>query len=86
MPSTDSTLEGVKEVIATTLGLEHRAAEFESDTPLFGAMPELDSIAVLELITALEDRFGIEIDGEYITADHFGTIGALSALVESLSS
>ena len=46
-------------------------------------MPELDSLAVVELVLALEDRFGITIEGEDVTADMFETVAALSDFVDS---
>ena len=54
----------------------------DAGTPLFGSLPELDSMAVLELLLALEDRFGITIDGEDVTAESFETLGSLTELVE----
>lgn len=80
--NTATTLEDVKAVLVDTLGIEDQAASLDASTPLFGALPELDSMAVLELVLALEDRFGITIDGEDVTADAFETIASLTALVE----
>ncbi|MFM8345750.1 MAG: acyl carrier protein, partial [Betaproteobacteria bacterium] len=50
------------------LGLQGRAHSFTADTPLLGALPDLDSTAVIDLIAALEQRWGLrvaddEIDG-----------------------
>ena len=76
-------VEAVKAVVVETLGVEDRAAELTADHPLLGSLPELDSMAVLELVLALEQRFGIEIDGDDITAEIFETIAALAAFVDS---
>lgn len=84
MPATEDTIEGVKDVIVTILGIEDRRKELTPQTGLFGAMPELDSLAVLELMAALEDRFDIEIDADDVTAEHFGDVASLSNLVEAL--
>jgi acyl carrier protein len=73
----------VKAVVVETLGLEHRAETLDATTQLLGSVPELDSMAVVELIVALEERFGIRIDGEDVTADAFETLGSLAALVEA---
>lgn len=81
-----STLDGVVEVIVSTLGIADRAASLDAETELFGAMPELDSLAVLDLIASLEDRFEITIDDDFVTGDAFLTIGSLAQLVESLTS
>ena len=53
-------------------------------TPLLGAMPELDSMAVVELVvTALEQRFGFDPDDDEITGEVFETLGTLAAFVDA---
>jgi len=79
---TDDTLDGVVAVLVETLGIEDRAASIDADTPLFGSMPELDSLAVLSLVTSLEDRFGFELDDEDFSGEIFETVGTLAAFVE----
>lgn len=86
MESNAATLSTVKEVLVETLGLEDRADAIDVDTPLMGSLPELDSMAVLELILALEERFGIEIGEEDVTAEAFETLASLSALVAGAQS
>ena len=68
MTTDTATLNEVKSVLVTTLGIEDRAATIDASTPLFGSMPELDSLAVLELVTSIEDQFGITIDGRASSA------------------
>ena len=72
----DGSLEIVETVRATlrdVLGLSaERAAAFRDDTPLFGALPELDSMAVAGMLTELEDRLGILIDDDDIDGGRFG--------------
>jgi acyl carrier protein len=77
------TVDGVKDVVVETLGIEDRAATLDAGTPLLGSLPELDSMAVLEVILALEERFGIAIDGDDVTADAFETLASLAALVDA---
>jgi acyl carrier protein len=74
-------LDDVKAVLVTTLGLEGRADQIEAPTPLFGHLPELDSMAVVEVVYALEERFAIVIDGDEISADVFDTLGSLTTFV-----
>ena len=76
------TLDGVKAVLVETLGIEDRAATLDASTPLLDNLPELDSLAVVELVARLEQRFGITIDGEDVTAEVFETVGSLTALVD----
>jgi acyl carrier protein len=73
----------VNAVLVETLGVEDQADAIDATTPLFGSLPELDSMAVLELVLALEERFGIEIEGEDVTAEVFETLTSLTALVDS---
>jgi acyl carrier protein len=80
--STAATSAAVKAVVVETLGVEDRADTLDDGTPLLGSMPELDSMAVLELVLALEERFGISIEGDDVTAEAFETLGSLTALVD----
>lgn len=81
--STDTTLAGVVEVLTRTLGIEDRAGGLTRDTGLFGELPELDSLGVVELAAALEDHFDIEIDDEDFTGEVFETVGSLADFVTS---
>lgn len=80
-PDSTISLDDVKTVLTTTLGVEDRAADLQASTALFGELPELDSMAVVELVYALEDRFAITIEGEEITAETFETLGSLATFV-----
>jgi len=77
-----STIDEVKAVVVETLGVDDRAGAIDAATPLLGSLPELDSLGVVELVLALEDRFGITIEGEDVTADSFETLASLAALVD----
>ena len=76
-------LEDVKSVVVTRLGIEDRAGSLDAASPLFGAVPELDSLGVLEVVTALESRFGITVDDEEFSGDVFETLGSLTEFVAS---
>src|SRR3546814_14048243 len=68
----------VRSVLHDLLGIsEERLALFDEATPLFGALPELDSMAVAGLLTELEDRLGIIIDDDDVDGDIFETLGCL---------
>lgn len=75
-------INDVKRVLGTTLQLGARVEAMNAATPLLGAIPELDSMAVVSLITALEDHFGIAVDDDEIGAEAFETVGSLAAFVE----
>lgn len=75
-------IDAVKAVVVETLGVEDRADALDASTPLLGSLPELDSMAVLELVLELEQRFGITIEGEDVTAEVFETLATLAAFVD----
>lgn len=80
-------LNDVLRVLDETLQLQGRSAGFDRNTPLLGALPELDSMAVLALINGLEAHFGISFADEQLSSARFATVGSLCDLVaESLSS
>lgn len=75
----DDIEQTVRGVLRDTLGLpEAQVAAFTADTPLFGALPELDSMAVAGVLTELEDRLGITIDDDDVDGDMLETFGALT--------
>jgi acyl carrier protein len=68
----------LRSVLVDVLGLpEGRVAGFDESTPLFGALPEFDSMAVAGLLTELEERLGIFIEDHEVDADMMETFGAL---------
>lgn len=73
----------VLQVVDDVLCLNGRARAFESDTHLLGAIPELDSMAVVSLISGLEERFGIMVDDDDIDGDTFATVGSLVKFIGS---
>lgn len=75
-----------KELVAILdelLSLNGRAAAFSDDTALLGALPELDSMAVVGVIGAIEERFGLMFGDDEIDGASFATFGSLRALIES---
>ena len=73
----------VRAVLADVLGINPtRVAMFDDDTPLFGALPELDSMAVAGLLTEMEDRLHIIIDDDDIDGEMLASFGALLRFAE----
>ena len=73
--------EQVLQVLDNALSLHGRTAGFSRETPLLGALPELDSMAVLALLTGLENHFGIVFSDDEINGSVFATAGTLSDFV-----
>ncbi|MFC3580980.1 acyl carrier protein [Sphingomonas hylomeconis] len=68
----------VRAVLRDVLGLsQERVDAFRSETPLFGALPELDSMAVAGLLTELEERLGVLIEDDEVDGEMLETFGAL---------
>ena len=64
------------------LSLKGRASTFTENAPLLGALPELDSMAVVALITSMEERFGFSVDDDEIDGAAFATVGSLIEFAE----
>lgn len=77
-----NTQKEVLSLLDEVLSLNGRSAAFTRDTPLLGAIPELDSMAVVALITGFEERFGFTVDDDDIEGSTFATLGALIDFVE----
>jgi acyl carrier protein len=78
----DDMLSAVAGVLGESLGLAPEVtASLSADTLLFGNLPELDSMAVATVLTALEDRFQILIDDDEVSGELFATVGSLAAFV-----
>ena len=77
-----STPQEVRNILAQSLQLGARADQLTADSPLLGAIPELDSMAVVMILTAMEEHFGFSVDDDEISADTFQTLGTLTDFVE----
>jgi acyl carrier protein len=69
-------------VLDDVLSLKGRSASFPDDMPLIASLPELDSMAVANVLTALEERFDFTIDDDEVGAATFETIGSLVTFVQ----
>lgn len=73
--------EDIKHLIADTLQIQERSDHFTESTPLVGHIPELDSMAVVSVINALEQQFDITIEDDEINMETFETIGTLATFI-----
>ncbi|MDB5791305.1 MAG: acyl carrier protein [Massilia sp.] len=74
-------LEEVKNLLIDALNLGPAGQALTAQSPLLGSLPELDSMAVVTLIGALEEHFGIVVDDDDISASTFATLGSLAGFV-----
>ena len=82
LEKTPMLLDDVKAVVGSALQIGSRVQKMDASAPLLGAIPELDSIAVVSLITALEEHFGITVADDEIGASTFETLGSLTQFIE----
>lgn len=75
-------LDDVRRVLGDALQLGARVNGFHAATPLLGSLPELDSMAVVAVITAIEEHFGFTVHDDEISAETFQTLGSLATFVE----
>jgi acyl carrier protein len=76
-------MQGVLRTLDEVLSLKGRALGFARQDALLGAIPELDSMAVVGLITGLEERFGIVVEDDDVDGSTFETVGSLVDFVVS---
>lgn len=77
-----ATIDNIRNILKDVLQLGQRADGLQETTSLFGSIPEFDSVAVVSVLTAIEDRFGIFIEDDEISAETFETVGNLSSFVD----
>lgn len=80
MNSHISLLQEIKILLAETLQLDD-AQGWQMETQMLGAVPEFDSMAVVTVLTQLEENYDIMIEHDEISADVFETLGSLIAFV-----
>ena len=77
------TLGKVKRILRDSLNLSERAEQLGADSALVGGIAEFDSMAVVSVVAALENEFGIAFGDDELTADVFATVGSLTRFVEA---
>lgn len=77
-----TTVERLKGILRDALHLERRADTLTAASGLLGVIPEFDSMAVVTVLTMIEDEFGIAIGDDEVSAEAFETLGALAAFVD----
>lgn len=71
----------VTEILSRVLQLAENTY-LDCDSALMGAMPEFDSMAVVSILTALEEYYDFVVDDDEINADVFESVGTLVEFVE----
>jgi len=77
-----NSLEDIKNILIDTLQLGGRGELLTASSALLGNLPEFDSMAVVNVIVAIEEYYGFTVDDDEISADTFETVGSLVMFVE----
>jgi acyl carrier protein len=72
------TLVRVRKILRDALNLGDRAENLTPESPLLGGLPEFDSMAVVTVVTMIEDELGVTIDDDELSAEIFATVGSLA--------
>lgn len=75
--------DSLRSILSAQLGTAYPPSHFQDSTPLIGSIPELDSMAVVGILAAIEDSTGVSIPDDEISADIFATFGSLREFVEN---
>lgn len=70
-------------IVVEVLGLERSGRAIDSATKLLGSLPEFDSMAVVAILTAIEDEFGLSIADDEVDAELFESVATLAAFVDT---
>jgi acyl carrier protein len=71
----------LKKILSAQLGPSYPPEHFRADTELLGSIPELDSMAVVGILTAVEEELGVTIEDDEVSAELFETFGSLADFV-----
>lgn len=71
----------LKKILSAQLGPSYPPSFFTERTPLLGSIPELDSMAVVGILTAIEEELGITIPDDEISAETFATFADLESFI-----
>lgn len=77
----ENIINQLKDLIANSLDLNISPDEVTPDAPLFEEGLGLDSIAIVELITLLEETFGFEFDEDHLNLEAFHDVKTLAAFI-----
>ncbi len=71
----------VRRILRDALQLGDKADRLSESSPLLGSIPELDSMAVVTVLTLIEEEFGVSVEDDDVSADTFATVGSLVRFV-----
>ena len=76
-------LEELKAIVAGILQVGDRLDSLGPDSALLGGVPEFDSMAVVSILTTIEENYGVIIDDDEVSAEVFESLGSLRNFVNA---
>jgi len=76
-------IDRVRRILRDAMQLGPRADAMQADSRLLGAIPEFDSMAVVTVLTMIEEEFGFTIHDDEMSGELFETLGSLTAFIET---
>ena len=70
-------IEEIKQILNTVLQLDGRGSDWDRDTMLLGSVPEIDSMAVVTILTTVEERYDVIVEDDEVSGETFATLGTL---------
>ena len=77
-----NTEDRVKKILDEVLYLDGRSTTWDKSAPLLGSLPELDSLAIVEVVAAIEKDFKFSFEDDEINADVMATLGSLTTFID----
>ena len=78
----DSVEEGIKKILMDVINPDLGSEELTGETGLVGKGIGIDSVGLLELVSAIENEFGIYFEEDDLTPELFQDIRSVAAYVE----
>lgn len=76
------TIDQLQQLIAQELDVNIQMSDIDPDTSLLEDGLGLDSIAIVELVTLVEENFQVHFDEEDLNMDAFASVRALSQWID----
>jgi len=70
----------IKTLLKETLQLDE-VDSWDEDTEILGSIPEFDSMAIVTILTMVEENYGIMIEDDEVSAEVFETLGSLVSFI-----
>jgi acyl carrier protein len=79
----EETIDQLRHLIANQLNLNIALEDIDPDAQLLEGGLKLDSLALVELITLVEERFDIQFDENDFNVESFGNLRCLAGVVNT---